>query len=138
MEEARSARNEQLRRPPNRPLVHIFKSKTLKEINFFLTETCVFLVHLVQCFFMAKFNNKVFKNQKKLQNYKKKKKCFIFLVSEKFVKCMHHPRSAQKLFYYNFLVNFSGSTVCKSLLFICASACYDTAVVGWWMLGHYQ
>ena len=27
------------------------------------------------------------------------------------------PRSAQKLFLYNFLVNFSGSTVWKGLLF---------------------
>ena len=38
------------------------------------------------------------------------------------------PRSAKKLFLYNFLVNFSGSTVCKGLLFVCASACYDKAV----------
>ena len=39
-----------------------------------------------------------------------------------------YPRSAQKLFLENFLVNFFGSTVCKGLLFVGASACYDKAV----------
>ena len=37
------------------------------------------------------------------------------------------PTSAQKLFSWNFLVNFSVSTVCKGLLFVCASAYYDKA-----------
>ena len=38
------------------------------------------------------------------------------------------PRSAHKLFLYIFLVNFSGSTVCKGLWFVCDSAYYNKAV----------
>ena len=40
------------------------------------------------------------------------------------------PSSAQKLFLWNFLGNFYGSTVLKGLLLVCASACYDKAVTG--------
>ena len=46
---------------------------------------------LVQRFFMVKFDNKVFKNSKKSQNYKKKQKKkhgFKFLNLEKIFKCM--------------------------------------------------
>ena len=38
------------------------------------------------------------------------------------------PKSPQELFLYNFLVNFSGSSVWKGLLFVNASALYKEAV----------
>ena len=71
-----------------RPLTNIFKSQRLKEIIFFLTKTCVFLVYLVEHFSMAKSNQKYFfkikKNLKTTTTTKKKKTNFAFGISDFF------------------------------------------------------
>ena len=74
LEYANNAKSGNLLQSRKQPLVNIFKSQALEDINFFLTETCVFLVHLIQPFFMVKFSKQVLKSSKKIQNYKKFKK----------------------------------------------------------------
>ena len=104
------------------PFVHIFKNQTLQSRIFFLTQTCIFLVHLVQRFFMVKFDNKVFKNSKKSQNSKKqtKKKFCIFNFRKKVIKCMHHLPEVHrncicKSFWSTFLALLFERACCSSL-----------------------
>ena len=50
---------------------------------------CV-LVHLVQRFFMGKFNNKFSKSQANLKMAKKEKMVLFLSFQKKIIKCMHH------------------------------------------------
>ena len=96
---------------------------TLEEILFFLAQTCVVLVHLVQPLFMVKFKNK-------LEKEKKYKKVIFFYFNFFSPNICTISQKCTEIVLENILVNFSSSTVCKGLLLVYASAFYDKAVIG--------
>ena len=68
--------------------VHIFKSQTLKEVNFFLAQTCIFQFIWFSAFSWLNIITKFSKNLKNLKITKKKGFC-IFNFRKK-IKCMQH------------------------------------------------
>ena len=100
-----------------------FQKLVVGRHKLFLTETCVFLVYLVQQFFVVKFNNRVFKkNQKKSENYEKKRRrkeiLLLLLFHNLFTKYSHcfskeHRNCSCQTFLFTFLVLLFARVCCS-------------------------